>query len=243
LTNKIEAQQAQAERLEGQITTLTQQLEEQAQELDRVNEQILATNSGELTYGVNAVIHNGVITSQDPVQIRSDITQLVAVASDKAARRGAGPVELKTEQFESLVEAIAESPGADIVTLRSPYNQFATVPLSVSVEASEDEKILNRGQLVVSQQIHLGSSALPLPSSEVSTKVRELLRDANNKLLTLGLADDVYDVANNSDGSSLSLEAFSNVLQRLTGPVTIGLVANEEVYKSGPVKLTFVIIN
>jgi uncharacterized protein (DUF3084 family) len=241
LTSEIAAQNTQAERLKDNITVLTQQLEDQAKELTRVNEQISATNSGELTYNTNAVIHNGVITSQDPVQIRTDIAQLINVASDKTAQRGAGRVELRTEQLDSLVQAISESPDADIVTLRSPYNQFGTAPVSVHVEASENQKLLGRGQLVVSRQIHLGSD-LPITSDEVSTKVRELLRDANNKLLSLGLADDVYDVST-ADGSSLSPEAFSNELLRLTGPVMIGLVASEEVYSSGPVKLSLIIIN
>jgi hypothetical protein len=71
--------------------------------------------------------------------------------------------------------------------------------------------------------------------------MRQLLRDANDKLLSLGLADNV-DMTS-SDGSSLSPEAFSNELERLTGVVTIGLVANEEVYSSGPVQLSLVILN
>jgi hypothetical protein len=94
---------------------------------------------------------------------------------------------------------------------------------------------------VVSRQIHLGSEQLPITSDEVNTKVRQLLRDANDKLLTLGLADNVDTSA--SDGSSLSPEAFSSDLERLTGVVTIGLVASEEVMSSGPVKLSLVIIN
>lgn len=243
LTSENDTLNTQADQLEGQVTTLTQKLEEQARQLSITTEQMRATNSGDLTYNINAVVHNGVITSQDPIQIRSDMSQLVTAANDKTARRGAGSVEMTTDQFDSLVEAISESPGADIVTLRSRYNQFAGAAVLVNVEASENQKLLSRGQLVVSRQVHLGTDLLPITTDELSTKVRELLRDANNKLLSLGLADDVYDVSTASDGSSLSPEAFSNLLSRLTGPVTIGLVASEEVYSIGPVKLSLVIIN
>lgn len=240
LTNSIAILDTQAESLKTQVLALNQQLEEQARELTAVQEQILATNSGELTYSINAVVHSGVVSSQDPIQIRSELAQLFSVANNKTAQRGAGSIEPKTEQLEGLVQAISESPNSDIVTLRSPYNQFGSAPVSVEVEAIENQLLVGRGQLVVTRQIHLGSE-LPVTSEEVNNKVRDLLRDANDKLLSLGLADNVDTTT--PDGSSLSPEAFSNDLERMSGVVTIGLVATEEVMSSGPVKLSLVIIN
>lgn len=240
LTGNIDVLNTQVESLKSQALGLTQQLEEQAKELTAVQEQIRATNSGELTYSINAVVHSGVVSNQDPIEIRSELAQLFAAANNKTAQRGAGPIEPKTEQLEGLVQAISESPTSDIVTLRSPYNQFGSAPVSVEVEAIENQLLVGRGQLVVTRQIHLGSE-LPVTSEEVNNKVRDLLRDANDKLLSLGLADNVDTTT--PDGSSLSPEAFSNDLERMSGIVTIGLVATEEVMSSGPVKLSLVIIN
>jgi uncharacterized protein (DUF3084 family) len=240
LTNSNDILNTQAQVLKDQMINLNQQLDEQARQLDIVTEQMRAVDRGDLTYSTNAAIHNGVISSQDPIEIRAELAQLFSVANSKTAERGAGPIEPRTEQLENLVQAISESPNADIVTLRSPYNQFGSAPVTVDVEAIENQRLASRGQLVVSRQIHLGSDLLPMTSGEVSSKVRELLRDANDKLLSLGLADNV-DTA--TDGSSLSPEAFSNDLERLTGVITIGLVATDEIYSSGPVNLSLVIIN
>ncbi len=241
LTNDIKVQNEQAELLRGQVAGLNTQLEEQARELEIVTEQMRAVNSGELTYSINEAIHNGVISSQDPLEIRAELAQLFLAANNKTTQRGAGPIEPRTEQLETLVQAISESPNADIITLRSPYNQFGSAPVTVDVEAIENQRLVGQGQLVVSRQIHLGSDLLRVTSDEVSGKVRELMREANDKLLSLGLADNVDTSA--PDGSSLSAEAFSSDLERLTGVVTIGLVATDEVFSSGPVKLSLVIIN
>jgi uncharacterized protein (DUF3084 family) len=240
LTNSNDILNTQAQSLKTQVLALNQQLEEQATELSAVQEQIRATNSGELTYNINEVVHSGVVSSQDPIEIRSELAQLFSAANNKTVQRRAGPIEPRTEQLEVLVQAISESPNSDIVTLRSPYNQFGGAPVSVDVEAIENQLLVGRGQLVVARQIHLGSE-LPVTSEEVNNKVRDLLRDANDKLLSLGLADNVDTTT--PDGSSLSPEAFSSDLERLTGVVTIGLVATEEVMSSGPVKLSLVIIN
>jgi uncharacterized protein (DUF3084 family) len=239
LTNGIAILDTQVESLKSQALTLNQQLEEQAKELEIVTEQMLSVSGGEVTYNINEAIHTGVITSQDPIQIRAELARLFIDANNKTAERGAGPIEPRTEQLETLVQAISESPGTDIVTLRSPYNQFRSAPVTVDVEAIENQLLVGRGQLVLSRQIHLGSD-LPVTSEEVGNKVRELLRDANDKLLSLGLAD---NVATSTNSSSLSPEAFSNDLERFSGLVTIGLVASEEVYSSGPVELSLVILN
>ncbi|CAN5775913.1 hypothetical protein BH24DEI2_BH24DEI2_08770 [soil metagenome] len=226
----------QLENLTATNETLKQSLEEQTSELDRVKQEAANVNSKNISYDINQVVHSGVVKAQEPTLIRAQLAQLVAVAREKVVLRGGLDVTLTPEQTENIVQEAAQTPGEDIVVLRSRMNQYVSAPVEVAVEVAPNQKLLADAQLVVSRQIFLGTGS----RDNVRDDLLKVLADANAKLLGLGLSDEVYPSLSDT---SLEVEGFTNQLLRLKGPVTVGLQASAPIFAGGPAKLEFVIVN
>ena len=141
--------------------------------------------------------------------------------------RGGLNVVLSPEQNESIVQEVSQTPGEDVVVLRSKMNQYVSAPVEVAVEVAPNRKLLDSSQLVVSRQIFFRPRQ---PRQTFRDDLRKVLADANAKLLGLGLADEVYPSLSET---SLEVEGFTNQLLRLEGPVTVGLQASAPIFCRG----------
>lgn len=226
--------------LAGEGERLRAQLEDMAQQLSEAEFRLAAIGSGDLTYSRNELVDSGVLSAQDTAGLRGELAQLLEHANEATARRRAGRVELTPAQLESLVAEALQTPGADIVTLRAAANHFGTEPVTVSVESVENRKLVGSGQLLISQQLHLGTPQVPAERERVRSALLRLQRAARERLLSLGLSDAVDPAIADT---SLELDGFTNQLLRMSGPVVVGLSASSDIYSSGPAQLEFVIIN
>ncbi len=219
---------------------LRDELEASAEELEEAEFQLEAVGDNDLTYSRNELVDTGVLSAQDAAGLRAELAQLLQGANEATGLRRAGRVELLPEQLESLVAEALQTPGEDIVTLRSAGNHFSTEPVVVLIESSENRKLVDDGQLVISGQLHLGTPELPAEGERLRSALLRLQREARDRLLGMGLSDAVNPVLSQD---SFEVDGFTDQLLRLSGPVTVGLSAVTDIYSSGPAELEFVIIN
>ena len=240
LENQLLNQSSELTTLKAEIQGLQDQLANQADQLQSAQAQISAVSSGDLTYNANEVIHTGLITAQDPAEVQSQLVQLLASANQRTAQRRSGEVQISSEQVDRIVSEAVQTPGEDVVVLRSRINGYASQPVEVGIEVLENVRLVSQGQLVISRQIHLGSPELQAQRDNVRLNIRSLFTDANNHLLGLGLAD---QVPTELSDRSLEIDGFTNQLLRLSGLVTVGLAASDDIYTGEPAELEFVILN
>ena len=159
-------------------------------------------------------------------------------AQNKVTLRGAAQIKpLSTDDADSLIEAMRDTPDSDILIFSSPNNQFKASVVDYSIALSENSQILTKGQLLISQQIHLGSSLFPVSREDVTAALARLSVAARDRLLRFNAVADI-----SLETTGLSPDVFAEQLLKLHGPVTIGMLASQDVYVSGPAQLEFVII-
>ena len=107
----------------------------------------------------------------------------------------------------------------------------------MQIEAFENTQLLADGQLLLTKHLHLGSRSLPISQDELRTALAELRSDAIRALRRIGL-----DEGQLPDFGQVSEEVFSSQLLRLSGPVTVGLVASGPAFTAGPAQLEFVVL-
>lgn len=237
LQRDVLAANASVEELEAQLARQQQRLEEQSRELERAVQQFNEVAGGQVTYKRNELIYSGLVSANSVAEAQEAVAAFARAASDHTLRRGAGDVVLSTEQFNGLVQAVAESDRPLLVVLTSPRNQFSGLPVEASFDAVENTKLFDRGQLIVSRRIHLGDEELRVSREELRETLRQVVEDTNRRLTIAGLFA--------TDGPSfpnLSEEGFTNQLLRMRGPVTIGVVAGDDIYRGGPAPLEFLIL-
>jgi uncharacterized protein (DUF3084 family) len=243
LERRMESLLAERERLRTETDTLTEQLQEQEIALSEAQRVI----SSPLAYRANEIVHKGAISAQETIAIQEQLQTLIEEANRKAQRRGAGGVTLSSVQFASLQEAIMETPGEDVVVLYSPINQIsqspdapqAAEPLRVEIDAFENTRLFDAGQLVVTRQIFVGSDVAPVATSDLMTEIARLNTEAANKLQRLGLFEGERP---QRAPDTLSEDILASQLSRLSGSVEIGLITHDQVFRGGPALLELVII-
>lgn len=218
--------------------TLQQELDERAKRLTRLEEQIRAIEDQGLTYSQGQVIHSDTITAQDPSDIREALRLFILEAQDKAILRGASSLKPLSPDFtQALIEEISFTEGSDILTFSSSDNQFQASEVLYFPEVLTNIKIMDQGQLVSSQRIHLGSSQAPVTPEDVSAQLGRLSTIARSSLIRRNLSPVAVP-----EPSGLTTDLFAEQLLRLKGPVTIGVIANEDIYAAGPYRLDFAIL-
>lgn len=237
LTENIRARNEEINELNSRVSDLQAELDQQAQRLSETERQIERVRNEQLTYERGEIVHFGLIEAQAPAAIEEALIALVQAANQQTLRRGAGTVRLNTQQLDSLKRALAESPAADLVILTSPTNQVSTSEVLVAVEALENRQLLEQGQLISSQQLHLGTAEVPISQNDLRAQLARLVADAHNTLRRLGLFEGVK-----TEFIGISQEALVNQLSRLSGPVVVGVVAAEPIYKAGPAALELIIL-
>lgn len=237
LQAEILAGNQQVRLLEGQVATLNERLEEEARRLADLQLEFSRVASGEVTFVRDQVIFSGALSANTVEGAREELAAFVRDANESIALRGAGVIELSAEQFEGLVQVIAETQGSDLVRLISPRNQFDPVRVAVTVEALENERIFAAGQLLLSRTVHLGDATLPASLEEVRGWIAQLRSDTIRYLRRSGL-----DELQAPRFSGVSDEAFANQLMRLSGPVTIGVISVGPIDRAGPAWVEYLIL-
>jgi len=223
--------------LQGQVAGLTDRLEEESRRLSEVQQEFSRVASGEITFERDQVIYSGAIYANEPSAVREELAEFVRRASENTTRLGAGEVVLTSAQFNSLVEVISETSGSDLVRLISPRNQFSPTQVEVVVEALENTRVFERGRLLVSRHVHLGSPELPATHDELRLAISQLKADALRFVRRSGLDElQVPEYVGASD------ESFTNQLLRLHGPVVIGVASVEPIDRAGPARVELVIV-
>ena len=234
LTGNMIALNDQVRVLEGQVAELQAQVETQAQRVSQA-QQGEAGGGAAPIYQRGEIVYSGVVGASEPAAVRGALASLVQEANSATFRRGAGTVTLSSDQVNGLIEAVAQTPGPDLVVLSSPSSQFGG-EIRVEVTAVENQKLLDKGQLVASKQIHLGSAERPISQTDLLGALSGLYGDATTTLQRLGLFEGRRPELTTSE------ETFSALLSRLSGPVVVGLVATDAVYTSGPATLELAIL-
>jgi len=222
--------------LQGEVAQLRQEVEDQARELAVLQQEAGRFERGDVYFVRDQLIYSGAVQATTPAEAREQLAAFIAEATEFVSRRGVERIRVTTEQFNLLVDVIVQTPGEVLIRLISPSNQISST-IDVLVEAIENTVLFQRGQLIVSTQLHLGSPELPISQDEIRTTLANLKADAVRKMRRAGL-----DEGQLPDFGPVTEEMFTNMLLRLTGPVTIGLVATEPVSRAGPAHLELMIL-
>jgi hypothetical protein len=238
LEARIRDASARATELEQQVGDLTRRLEDQARRLAEVEREFDRAAMGDVTFETGELIYSGAIAAGDPAEARQALARFVRDASDATSRRGAGEVVLRSDQVAILVDAIVQTPGSDLVRLLSPRNQFSPVEVDVVVEAFENDLVLDAGRLLVTRRIHLGTEDLPISQAELRAALATMKADALSALRRAGL--DEFQLPRYP---TLSEETFAGLMLRRSGPVTVGVLVLDDVYRAGPADLELVLLD
>ncbi len=230
--------------LQTQVVTLNEELqalrvrsEREAQNLRDTLAQFEAASGSELTYRQNEIVYSDLIAAQNITAISAAMQEFVAGAQGAVIGRGASDVELSTNQLNSLIGAVAATPGEDLVVLLAADNFVGGARVLVNVEAYVNQKLLGRGQLIASRQVYTGGSGAPVSRSSLRTEVARLTQESVNRLQRIGLFEQVRP-----DPTEAELDAFVASLSRLSGPVVIATVARDNIFVAGPADLDFIIL-
>ena len=230
--------------LQTQVVTLNEELqalrvrsEREAQNLRDTLAQFEAASGSELTYRQNEIVYFDLIAAQNVTAISAALQAFVAGAQTAVIGRGASDVELTTDQLNSLIGAVAATPGEDLVVLLAADNFVGGSRVLVRVEAYDNRKLLGRGQLIASRQLYAGGGGAPVSRSSLRAEVARLTQESVNRLQRIGLFEQVRPAPTEAE-----LDAFVASLSRLSGPVVIGAVARENIFVAGPADLDFIIL-
>lgn len=234
---RFEESNARVQELEINLQVLELSMEDSSRRLVELQDEFEQIAAGELAYRTDDLIYSGRVQAADLPAAREALAAFVRSANEVTAQRGAGTIQLSTEQFDSLASMVAQSDVELVITFISPRNQLRSATVEVSVEAWENSQVLSAGQLLGSRIVHLGSSDQPTSQSEIRAALLELMRTTRNRLTRAGF------FSQEAPQFSESEDALIAQLNRLDGQVTIGVLTREPVYRGGPAHLEFVILN
>src|SRR5690606_32370216 len=223
--------------LQDEVNRLRDEVEAQARELFDLQQEAGRFERGDVYFMRDQLIYSGAVDASTPAEAREELAAFIAEATEYVSRRGVERIRVTTEQFNLLVDVITQTPGPDLIRLISPSNQISST-IDVLVEAIENTVLFERGQLIVSTQLHLGSPELPISQDEIRTALANLKADAVRKMRRAGL-----DEGQLPDFGPVTEGVFTNMLLRPAGPATIGLVATEPVARAGPAPLVLMILS
>ncbi len=236
LEEEIRQRNLTVQELQAAVDDLQRDVERQARDLADLQQDYQRFEGGEVYFVKDQLIYSGAIHAQDPAAVRDELASFIADATVFVARRGVERIRVTPEQVNMLVDVITQTPGSDLIRLISPSNQISST-IDVLVEALENNELFGQGQLIVSHPVHLGTPELPASQDEIRASIAQLKAEALRKLRRAGLDDGQLP-----DFGPVTEELFMNMLLRLTGPVTIGLVATEPVLRAGPANLELLIL-
>ncbi len=237
LRQRFEESNARVQELEVNLSVLELTMEDSSRRLSELQDEFEQIAAGELAYRTDDLIYSGRVQAPDLASARTELAAFVRAANEVTARIGAGTVQLSTEQFDSLANLVAQSEVELVVALISPKNQLRSSTVEVSIEAWENTRVLGAGELLGSRILHLGSFDQPTSQSDVRGGLLDLMRSTRSRLTNAGYFSQEAPVFSESE------DAFLAQLDRLAGRVVVGVLTSEPVYRGGPARLEFVILN
>lgn len=223
--------------LNDRLTELRTVSEREAQGLRDTLAQFAEASGSELTYREGEIVYSDLIAAQNVPAISAALQAFVTGARAEATGRGASDVLLSAEQLNSLIGALAATPGEDLVVLYAADNFAGTAQVQVNVDARDNRRLLQRGQLVATRQLYAGGDGAPVSRAGLRAEVARLTQGSLDRLQRIGLFEQVRPAP-----SEAELDSFTASLARLSGPVVIGALARADVYVAGPAELEFIIL-
>ena len=212
-------------------------MEDSSRRLAELQDEFELIAAGELAYRTDDLIYSGRVQAPDLPAAREALAAFVRAANEVTAQRGGGTIQLSGEQFDSLASLVAQSGDELVIAFISPRNQLRSATVEVSVEAWENTQVLAGGHLIGSRILHLGTGEQPTSQSELRAGLLDLVRTTRSRLTRAGFfSQEAPQFAESED-------AFLQQLERLSGPVTVGVLTSAPVYRGGPAFVEFVILN
>lgn len=237
LRQRFEESNARVQELEVNLSVLELAMEDSSRRLSELQDEFEQIAAGELAYRTDDLIYSGSVSAPDLPAAREALAAFVRAANEVTARRGAGAVQLSTEQFDSLANLVAQSGEEMVIALISPRNQLRSATVEVSIEAWENSQVLPAGQLIGSRVLHLGSFDQPTSQSDLRLALLYLTRSARSRLTNAGyFSQEALQFTETED-------AFLAQLDRLVGRVVVGVLTSEPVFRGGPARVEYVILN
>ena len=237
LRQRFEQSNARVQELESNLSVLELAMEDSSRRLNELQDEFEQIAAGELAYRTDDLIYSGMVRATDAAAAREALAAFVRSANEVTAQRGAGTIQLSTEQFDSLVNLVAQSEDELVVAFISPRNQLRSTGVEVSIEAWENTQVLPAGQLVGSRILHLGSFDQPTSLNDLRLSLVGLMRSARSRLTNAGyFSQEALQFSESED-------AFLAQLDRLAGRVVVGVLTSEPVFRGGPARVEFVILN
>jgi|SRR5690625_4641298 len=236
LRRRFEESNERSRELEVNLQVLELAMEDSSRRLNELQDEFEQIAAGELSFRTDDLIYSGVVEAADLPAAREALAAFVRSANEVTASRGAGPIRLSTEQFDSLAGLVSQSGTELVITLISPKNQLRSAEVEVSIEAWENSLVLEAGRLLETRIVHLGSGGQRTSQSDVRSVLADLVRSTRNHLTRAGY------FAQEAPSFTETEDEFLAQLARLDGPTTVGVMTGEPVYRGGPASLEYVIL-
>ena len=218
--------------LQGQIVTLNEELSQSSEELEEARAEVMAISKRALSFEKGELIYSGVISSQETSKAYKQFVNMVEVVNDISRSRGAGEININSEEVDKLIEQVVNSLEQDIVTFISSNHHIGPTQVNITLSVSENRKIVDAGQLISSHQFFIAENS---PQETIRNEVSHLNSKTNSNLRSMGMLATVTS-------SASEVSEFSSLLSQLNGTVVIGAVAEDEIYAGEEASVCFVVL-
>ncbi|MCF8008712.1 MAG: DUF3084 domain-containing protein [Halanaerobiales bacterium] len=229
--NKLENQ---VDELNQRISSLTKDYEEAKELATQYRTGMVYYMGKNIVYQKGDIVYSTVLTagkSQD--EIIDDINEFLKEANEVAKNRNikvneesGQAIRLQYEDISNVAKILynMEEDQKVIVSLVASFNVPEDDWLSVNFLLNKDFIVFNKGEVIASKVINASNS-----TSDIETKLEELLNILNGKAIQQGLLPD-------SEGQvgSLDFTQFYNLLNDIKskqGEVEVEVIANEDIWR------------
>src|SRR5690606_17247223 len=97
--------------LQGEVSQLRVEVENQARELAELQQQAGRFERGDVYFVRDQLIYSGAVSATTPAEAREQLAAFIAEATEYVSRRGVERIRVTTEQFNLLVDVTVQTPG------------------------------------------------------------------------------------------------------------------------------------
>ncbi len=218
--------------LQEQIVTLNQELDKSGEELEKARKEVLTFSKRALSFEEGELIYNGIISASETNKAYKQFMDIVEEVNNITLSRGAGKIKIANEDIAKLIEQVVNSSKEDVVTFTASNYHIGPTQVNIALEASENRKIADAGQLISSHQFFIAADS---PKETIRNEVNRLNSKTNSNLHSMGMLATTAPSVN-------EVGEFSNLLSQLSGTVVIGTVAEDEIYIGEEASVCFVVL-
>lgn len=228
-----------------------EKLEAERQKLRREITQLAqVTTLGQVVFHLNQPIVLGVVQGGGAAEnMKEEISKLLAKANQVAIARGnelrrfrnlplldsKETVVVHTQEaYNEAVEYLTRTKKGLVVIIYSVRNVFLRDKVVAGFDFVDNRKVFDKAQVVTSLVIDGKSSR-----EEILVSLFALLSQLQNSAMQAGMIPD--PLTNNFGGNVMvaTLLDKSDRIRRFSAPVTVKVIANEEIYTVGPLDVRF----